>query len=496
MVLKKFVVVVCRCWYVRTPKSKAAATAAAKAAAPSSSNKLGGESRGKNAAGGGAKTKGPEGPQGFKADLDLGGSVPLSLDGRASRTLKRLQEAISLFEDQLNGLDLADKPLQAGSLKEYKAFVQERVSSLTTWMKPAKEDIKKVERSTNKEAFAEQLDILQNLVNLASCLQKLLGMLPMPRPDPEEFLKLLEEFDACNTLGLGLGPGFVMKGLLAQANESCMHGDFTNFCKSLMESTSEVQQLLQGMNAEQVRLSFATEVENRLLSSMRSITAEELQAKAAGKTSQADTPNLHEASSLALAISSAGEDFVARMISNNAEMAYALLHQHDIASLEKHVQTIQSYAAEKAEKVSGMVRFFLQHEVGKALLAMAIERVEHGEAEAAFQACCEVMSSALGELEKEEEASRERQTSCGIAALKEKVSPAATALTELQGCSYLNSKGKKKDGSAAQCPIVIDSKKRLSKAAVSLVTVELGASLVEHLCLGLFSLQFTSIRLL
>ena len=452
---------------------------------PSSSKRLGSEGR----AGGGAKTKGLEEPQGFKADLDLGGSVPLSLDGRASRTLKRLQDATHVFEEQLKGLDLADKPLQAGNLKEYKAFVQERVSSLTAWMKPAREDIKKVERSTNKEAFAEQLNILQNLVGLATSVQKLLAMMPMPRPDPEEFLKMLEDFEACNSLGLGLGPGFVMKGLLAQANESCLHGDFTNFCNSLMESTPQVKQLLQGMNEGEVRLAFATEVENRLLSSMRSITSDELQLKAAGKASEVDTPNLHEASSLALAISSAGEDFVARAISNNAEMAYALLHQHDIASLQKHVQEIQSYAAEKAERVNGMVRFFLQHEVGKALLAMGLECVEHGEAEAAFQACCEVMSSALRELENEAQASQEgHAASRGIAALKEKVSPAACALAELRGCSYLKSKSKKKDGGADQCPIVFDSTKHLSNAAVSLVTVELGASLIEHLRLGFFSL--------
>ena len=435
-----------------------------------------------------SKGKAQEADKPAKAfDLNLSGPT-MQLDGRASRTLNRLNKAIADFEAAaaLKKMDFDDQPVLPAGMKEYKAACQTRVNALGALVKPAKEDIKKVERSTNKEAFEEQTDQLNRLVAMATVLQKLLTAMTGATIDPEEFLKMLDEFDSSNTMGLKLGPGFIMKSLMARANESCLHGDYRQFCKFLRMSNADLQHLADSLGMDKVKMYFSMEVETRLLAALRSITQAELELKASDKpATDAEVPNLHEACSLARSIASAQDDedsqaesgdFVAADVCENASLVYSMLDQHDLEKLQRHTQKIQSSASEKLERLDAVLRFFLQHEVGKSLVGMATQRVETGEAEAEFQKAKADADLALELLEQVD-----TKGGLGIAAIKESVSPALEAVQEAQKCRFLKSKVAKKQELSN---VIAEMQKRLSEASVKLLAAELESTLHEHLCLG------------
>ena len=115
---------------------------------------------------------------------------------------------------------------QAAS-KEYRTHCLKRVAELNQIAKQAKEHVKKLDKSPNKDAFQDQLLSLTEISDAATAISELLGMMPSPTPDPEVFLATLDKCRAFATrFGLGLGPGFAMKCLLAKVNEACLHCNY------------------------------------------------------------------------------------------------------------------------------------------------------------------------------------------------------------------------------------------------------------------------------
>ena len=303
----------------------------------------------------------------------------------------RLEGAIADPKKKLSEVDFSDQPLtqSQAAAKDYRADCQKRMGVLSAMLKPAKEDLKKIEKSPNKDAFEIQFQQLNDLVNQGTDLAQLLSMMPVANPEPEQFLVCLEKCESLTFLGKkGLGPGFAMKSLMARANEACIHRDFEMFCAILSGNSSVSEKLAEEMGEDQLCAFVAVEVENRLMSALRSITSEELQSKASGRVSEEDTPNILEACHLAEASVDACDrpHFLAKEVRNSASMAYVLLDMRDIADLQRAVQEIQHFDSKQAQQdAGGMVRFFLQHEIGKDLMAMAVERVTTGEAEAEYQ---------------------------------------------------------------------------------------------------------------
>ena len=78
---------------------------------------------------------------------------------------------------------------QAAS-KEYRTNCLKRVSELNQIIKQAKEHVKKVEKSPNKDAFAEQLNRLTEIMDAATALGELLGLMPMQHLIPRCSLAL------------------------------------------------------------------------------------------------------------------------------------------------------------------------------------------------------------------------------------------------------------------------------------------------------------------
>ena len=64
-----------------------------------------------------------------------------------------MEAAILDFKKKLASLDLQDEPLCQSQAAAYRATCQTRVGQLNAILKPAKEDVKKVDKSPNKAAF-------------------------------------------------------------------------------------------------------------------------------------------------------------------------------------------------------------------------------------------------------------------------------------------------------------------------------------------------------
>ncbi|CAE7328313.1 unnamed protein product, partial [Symbiodinium sp. CCMP2592] len=426
--------------------------------------------------------------------LDATPAAPMQLDGRANRTLRRCQTEIDKLKKTLQDVDLKDKAQgpQATASKEYRTHCQKRVTTINIAVRDAGATIKAVDKSSNKETFETQLQELQHYTALSQAVVRLIQMMPAARPDPEEFIKVLSEVKKLDILGLSFGPGFQMKCLMARANESCLHGDHEKFTDILMHRSEEAQPLLSSMNLPDLRSHICTEVENRMLASMRAITTEELQLKMQGKASSEDTPNLHEATSLAKAVAKAcaDSDFLASDLQEYAQMSAALLDQHDIKRLETQTLKVKEKASEKLERVQGMIRFFLQHDVGKDLMSMAISRVQEGELEADFQALVRVAEKEVSTLAcaaAKPPLPEASGCSLGPDVLAQAIAPAFEAVASLKACKFLKSKQSKKalgEDGTLPAESVASLEKQLSNAAVQLVSPDLSCTVTEHLLLA------------
>ena len=110
----------------------------------------------------------------------------------------RLQTAIAELKKKLSEVDFSDQPLtqSQAAAKDYRADCQKHMGILSAMLKPAKEDLKKIERSPNKDAFEIQFQQLNDLVNQGTDLGQLLSMMPVANPEPEQFLACLEKCES------------------------------------------------------------------------------------------------------------------------------------------------------------------------------------------------------------------------------------------------------------------------------------------------------------
>ena len=137
-----------------------------------------------------------------------------------------------------------------------------------------------------------------------------------------------------------------------------------------------------------------------------------------------------------------------------------------------------------------MIKFFLQHDIGKGLLAMAVERVTAGEAEAEYQNLVSDLVTPLLALEAHATPIREGQgpsQTQGVQEIASKIEPCAIAYASLKQCSYLKSKAAKKPDSAEGVSAVERVgllSKRLDEAAAFAVLHELELNFTERMWLG------------
>ena len=137
---------------------------------------------------------------------------------------------------------------------------------------------------------------------------------------------------------------------MARANEACIHRDVDMSCSILTGNSSVSERLAQEMGKDQLSAFVAIEVENRLMSALRNITSEELQAKASGRVSDEETPNILEACNLAQSIVHACDrpHFLAKEVMASASIPFVLLDMRDIADLQRAVESRPSKASRRS----------------------------------------------------------------------------------------------------------------------------------------------------
>ena len=160
-----------------------------------------------------------------------------------------------------------------------------------------------------------------------------------------------------------------------------------------------------------------------------------------------------------------------------------------MAGLRDNVERMQKAGSEQLNTLDGMSRFFIQHEIGKALVALATERVENGRAEADYQELLKGLRSPLDGLHQaaQQIAKSPAAKSKGVAHIVQDLSPVVESLQELEACAFLKRKAAQKADSEtglSAVETVQSCSDRLSKAAVTMVQHELSMNVSEHLRLG------------
>ena len=112
----------------------------------------------------------------------------LSLDGRANRTLKTLEAAISDAKQKLAEVSFDDKPQSTTQMKEFRSKAAERISICNTIARKAKDTVSRVGKSNNRDSFEKQLENLQDCANLAQASAKLLSNIIAPTLDPDAYI--------------------------------------------------------------------------------------------------------------------------------------------------------------------------------------------------------------------------------------------------------------------------------------------------------------------
>ena len=368
----------------------------------------------------------------------------LSLDGRASRTLKTLEAAIQQAKEKISEVSFNDLPQSATQMKAFRAEASDRIAKLTSVAKKAKETGSRVGKSNNKDSFEKQLDELQELGNLAAACAKLLTNASASSLDADAYISAYNEASGG---GAKLGPLYTLKLVVAQGQKLFLYGKYTEYCEAFLASSEPIQALSQSLGEKDAAKHCALEVENRMLASLRAIPASELSLLKPGKATRdlgSEAPRVIECLDLAGAIEDAcGKDgFMASELAVAACTVGCLLGQENVAALCQQVEALQDTANKDLDSIPALQRFFLQHDTGKAFFSIAQLRVEQGDKERVFQEKLATLRQTVSHLTAWPKQSPPDAES-GVMAVEKRVVPAVDALAEVKKTTFFSEGFKK-----------------------------------------------------
>ena len=377
----------------------------------------------------------------------------LSLDGRASRTLKSLETAIEQAQESISKVNYDDQPLSTSQLKDFKAEATQRMAVLNSAAKKAKETLTRVGKSNNKDSFQIQMDKLQGLAALASAGSKLLAQVIAPTLDADAYISAHEEV-ASN--GGKLGPLYWLKLVVANGQKELLYGKYSGFCEAFVLSKEQhdkpINKLETLMGKDEAAKRCAVEVENRMLASLRAIPASELALLGAGKTAAdlgSEAPRLNESLDFAAAMLEAcyehSEEFMAAELKESVRTVQCFLGQDHVGALLEQVSALSS---NRLVAMPALQRFFLQHDTGKSLFATAQLRVEHCDKEKEFQDKLDLLEKAVKHLAAWQKQSLPEAES-GVAAVHKRIEPAVEALEVVKQTAFFADMKKKKQEHAS-----------------------------------------------
>lgn len=412
----------------------------------------------------------------------------LSLDGRASRTLKTLEAAIQQAKEKINEVSLNDLPQSATQMKAFRAQASDKIAKLTGVAKKAKETGSRVGKSNNKDSFEKQLDELQELGALAAACAKLLTHASASSLDADAYISA---YNQASEGGAKLGPLYILKLVVAQGQKQLLYGKYTEYCEGFLASSEPMKALSQALGATDAEKHCALEVENRMLASLRAIPASELSLLKPGKAPRdlgSEAPRMIECLDLASAIEAAcGKDgFMASELADAACTVGCLLGQEDVAALCQQVEDLSDKASTDLDSIPALQRFFLQHDTGKAFFSIAQLRVEQGDKEKVFQEKLAALRKAVSHLTAWPKQSPPNAES-GVMAVEKRVVPAVDALDEVKKTTFFSEgfkKQKKQHESSGLFAEFEKLEKLLSTGSCDLVRLVCQENMENHVLLA------------
>ena len=325
----------------------------------------------------------------------------LLADGRAARAFKNLKDKLDEWSAAVKNIAIEDEPPlpDAQSQSAFKQLCAKRAADLKTLGRNCRDYQKRMDKSTNKEAFAEPLAKLENLENACQAFSNFFAVAPQSSLQPEAYVKA---FEACES-GLpcfepqSMGAAFAVKYCMAKASLNCLYGDYKKFCEEFSLKSDTMQSLSQNMGRQKLEALVVPEVEGRILLTLRALKAEDVNALATGQV----TTNISEFISLADALISASQAahglFLAESLKDSCVLARNLLSRDDVAATAASVETCEK------EKTSGddglhagaVTSFFLEHALGKSVVDLAAGYVKAGEKQGAVQKSLQELATGL-----------------------------------------------------------------------------------------------------
>ena len=354
----------------------------------------------------------------------------LMLDGRAQRSLKTCKDLLTELLAKFEKISLESKPPSPDkeSRIAFRLDIQAKATQLKNMGKQAKDVVKRMEKSPNKDSIQKALNDLTDFADGVQSIAALLGQLGSDSPDIEVVVKAFEESeDFCENCELfqpkKLGAAVKLSYLAAKASCCCLYSKYHDFWRHFTSSDGHLQSLMTLLSKEAFEAALLTEVENRLVMSLRAIQAQHV----AGVGSLLpETGPVREAYSLEFPDAA---DFVPGLLKESVEVASHVLGQAetDITLLSPSVQKLQETLGiltenQQAAEVPAVLRFFVQHPVGQSLFEHAASRVESGKQEADMEKALQAFHSTHSSPQLLEEVARNLWQECGkrLKALKAK----------------------------------------------------------------------------
>ena len=426
----------------------------------------------------------------------------LLADGRAQRSLKNLQESTAAWRIELAKVKVDDEPpaADAASQAAFKQDLIARQAPLKVLTRSTRDYLKRLEKSTNKDLLEAELEKLRRLDAAAHALLQLFQTVCTSLASPDSLVS------ACTAAsdhagfyaGQALGPCFLLKCALAKAAQHCLYGNYESYCSMLLKTDPDMQKLAGSMGEEKLKATLVSEVEGRVLLTLRAVKPEDVEALAGG---QGDVERISDSESLCQAVvkfsAQRPREFLACDLGEACKLAASLLNQDDIAATQEaheKVQALQADAKELSELGTGaLLVFFAQYSVGQALCDLASSRVTSGEQEAAAAKALTALQNAVEQLQGRAP-NWEDGAVLGVRLVTEHLAPVQKLLDE---CStkLAGMKGKRKTKGHERIADQLNGfKSEFCNATQRLLRGELQANITQRLPLGASQIPYTSNR--
>lgn len=321
-----------------------------------------------------------------RQDTQDSASSTLLADGRAQRALRNLKDKLAELQGKLANVALDDKPPQpdAHSQAAWKQSCVERSNEAKVLGRQAKEYIKRMDKSANKEFFEQDVASLQDLERACTAVQALFTSMSQSTSSPDCVVQAFQDTQEClDMLSVeSLGTCFQLKYALAKASQSCLYSDYAKCCEQFLRTSEDMKNLEENLGRQSLEEFVVQEMESRVLLNLRAIKPSDAQAFAAAKD---DIQNLQEAVAICEAVCKAskahGNDFLGLSLQKSCELATGLVSSADLSLTRTALEDLDG-EFEDGENGDGIYQFFKTHTVGQSLVDAATGRVSSGENEA------------------------------------------------------------------------------------------------------------------